>query len=434
MTAELGLFFLILALLTSLLQASFLLPLPGLRKFITACLIPAVWLQALCLTLAFALLMVLRLDSDFSVIGVAANSNLTLPVLYKIVGTWGNHQGSMLLWVWVLAVFGAAFAFRPMPHDIVIKMFAVAVQSALCAGFLLLILFRSNPFARHFPPPLDGIAPSPVLQDFTLSIYPPLLYLGDAGFSILFSLVVAALIQGTMQRSWVGIMYPWILASWSVLTIGMALGSWRTYHAADSGGFRFWNPMENVSLIPWLCGTALLHSNMALKKASIQQWIKKRGYARISLPVFLSHLGVALLIAGVTGASVWKEEVGREISVGDTIKIAGYHLTYDKQFFEDTTDYHTKHGRFRVTDSSGKEIATLRPEFRTDEIRKMVASVAAIYSTFSYDLYAIIGESSTDGERTATHIYYNPLINLIWIGCLLMALGGIAGIIIRRKI
>ncbi|MDE3060669.1 MAG: cytochrome c biogenesis protein CcsA, partial [Pseudomonadota bacterium] len=175
MTAELGLFFLILALLVALLQSAFLLPLPHLRRLIAPSLPAAAWLQALLISLAFATLVILRLDSDFSVTVVAENSNRTLPVLYKIAGAWGNHEGSMLLWVWVLAILGAIFSLLPAGGGI--RYTAGAVQSAICAGFLLFILFTSSPFSRIFPPPPDGSALNPLLQDIALSIHPPLLYL-----------------------------------------------------------------------------------------------------------------------------------------------------------------------------------------------------------------------------------------------------------------
>jgi cytochrome c-type biogenesis protein CcmF len=180
-----------------------------------------------------------------------------------------------------------------------------------------------------------------------------------------------------------------------------------------------------------LTGTLGLMLSVWLLVASVQ-WIRKQGIGYASLPVFLSHLGAAVLIAGVTGASVWKEEAERGISVGDSIDIAGYHLMYEKQSFEDTANYHAKIGRFRVTNGSGKHITSLTPQYRMYDIRKTSTSVASIHSTLLYDLYAVIGESSADGRKTAVRIYYNPLVNLIWLGCVLMALGGITSLVKKR--
>jgi len=294
MTAEAGLFFLILALLVALFQAAFLLP--RLQAVIGPCLPGAAWLQALAITLAFAALMVLRLDSDFSVVNVIQHSNLTLPTLYKIAGTWGNHEGSMLLWVWVLGMFGAVLSGQSKGQMSHVKNTATAVQSFICAGFLVFILLTSNPFARQFPPVTDGMALNPILQDIALAMHPPLLYLGYVGFSVVFSLGVAALLQGKMEREWAHMAHPWILAAWSALTLGIGLGSWWAYRVLGWGGFWFWDPVENVSLLPWLSGTALLHSNIVLKKRGmLAPWV-----LLLSIITFgLSMLGTFLVRSGV---------------------------------------------------------------------------------------------------------------------------------------
>jgi len=291
MLPEFGLFFLILALLVASLQASYLMP--AAQKFVAPCLPAAAWLQSLLITLAFATLMILRLESDFSVINVIQHSNLTLPTLYKIAGTWGNHEGSMLLWVWVLAVFGLALSRSE--HSSTIQT-AIAVQALLCVGFLLFILCTSNPFARIFPPMADGEALNPLLQDIGLAMHPPLLYLGYVGFSIVFSLAVAALLQGNMKRGWAELVHPWILAAWSALTIGIGLGSWWAYRVLGWGGFWFWDPVENASLLPWLSGTALLHSNYVLRKRGmLKSWV-----ILLSIITFgLSLLGTFLTRSGV---------------------------------------------------------------------------------------------------------------------------------------
>ena len=293
MTAEFGVFFLILALLTALLQSAYLLPFAGFRALLTRVFPIASFLQNSCIALALLTLITLRLDSDFSVINVIKHSNLALPTLYKIAGAWGNHEGSMLLWVFVLSLFGALLPTTSNQQPT--TNFAIAIQSALCAGFLAFILFTSNPFARQFPPTIDGEALNPLLQDMALSIHPPLLYLGYVGFSIVFSLAVAGLITGKVDRAWAEIAHPWIMSSWSALTLGIGLGSWWAYRELGWGGWWFWDPVENASLMPWLAGTALFHSNIVLKKrGSLAPWV-----LLLSIITFgLSLLGTFLVRSG----------------------------------------------------------------------------------------------------------------------------------------
>ncbi len=309
MIAESGVFFLILALLLALLQSAYLLPFSVPRNFAAAISPVCTCLQALFITLALAALIVLRLDSDFSVANVVAHSNLSLPTLYKIVGTWGNHEGSMLLWVFVLAVFGALLA----DGRETVKLYAVSIQSCLCAGFLAFILCTSNPFARVFPPVADGEALNPLLQDIGLAMHPPLLYLGYVGFSIVFSLAVAALIQGNAGRKWAEIAHPWIMVSWSALTIGIGLGSWWAYRELGWGGWWFWDPVENASLLPWLAGTALLHSNIVLKKRGLlSQWV-----ILLAIITFaLSLLGTFLVRSGaITSVHSFASDPARGIFI-----------------------------------------------------------------------------------------------------------------------
>ncbi len=295
MIPEFGVFFVIVALLAAGMQAAFLLPATGLKQLLRPCLPSAAWVQALAVCLAFAILVQLRLDSDFSVMNVVQHSNLSLPTLYKIVGTWGNHEGSMLLWVLVLAVFGACVALR-MPEGAEVQPLAVAVQAALSVGVLLFILFTSNPFARVFPPMVDGEALNPLLQDMALAMHPPLLYLGYVGFSIVFSFSAAALLLGRLDDGWAKMVHPWILISWSSLTLGIGLGSWWAYRVLGWGGFWFWDPVENASLLPWLSGTALLHSNVVLmKRRMLASWV-----LLLSILTFgLSLLGTFLVRSGL---------------------------------------------------------------------------------------------------------------------------------------
>lgn len=272
MTAEFGLFCLIITFCISLLQSSYFVG----SKFsqAIASIMPAAnWLMAFAVTLSLASLVLLRVESDFSVANVVTHSNLTLPMLYKVVGTWGNHEGSMLVWLLIMVVFAALLAQR-IAYDRAVVVPALAVQSMLIAGTCGFILFTSNPFARVFPPPVDGRALNPLLQDIGLAIHPPVLYLGYVGFSIVFSLAVGALIAGKAGSAWGRLVHPWIVFSWAALTAGIGLGSWWAYRELGWGGWWFWDPVENASLLPWLVGIALMHSNIVLiKRSSMARWV-----------------------------------------------------------------------------------------------------------------------------------------------------------------
>jgi len=197
--------------------------------------------------------------------------------------------------------------------------------------------------------------------------------------------------------------------------------------ACLAGGLLAFSVTEAQALLAAL-GMAL---SLWLMVCSVQ-WVIKRGTRGANIAVFLGHMGAALAVAGVTGAGIWKQEAERAMSVGESIDIAGYHVSFEKQSFEDMPNYHAKHARFRVMGSNGKHVATLKPEYRTYTIRKSSTSIASIHSNPFYDLYAVVGESSADGKKTAVRLYYNPLINLLWAGCVLMAAGGVAGIVRRR--
>ena len=223
-------------------------------------------LQAALLIFAFGALMRSYIVSDFTVLNVVQNSNSLKPMIFKVAGTWGNHEGSLLLWVLILALFGAGVALfgTNIPHSLRAR--TLSVQACISVGFLSFMIFTSNPFERVFPPPLDGRDLNPLLQDFGLAIHPPLLYIGYVGFSIVFSFAVAALIEGRVDPAWARWVRPWTLAAWTALTGGIALGSWWAYYELGWGGWWFWDPVENVSFMPWLLGTALLHSAIVTEK------------------------------------------------------------------------------------------------------------------------------------------------------------------------
>jgi cytochrome c-type biogenesis protein CcmF len=264
---EIGHFALILALAVALIQAS--APLIGVRRGDRALMgvgSSAALAQFALVALSFAALARAHLTSDFSVLNVAENSHSAVPTIYKFSGVWGNHEGSMLLWVLILATFGALVAAfgRGLPARL--RADALAVQGLVGAAFLAFILLTSNPFERLSPAPFDGRDLNPVLQDPGLAIHPPLLYLGYVGFSIVFSFAAAALIEGRIDAAWARFVRPFALIAWSFLTLGVAMGSYWAYYTLGWGGFWFWDPVENASLMPWLAGTAFVHSAAVMEK------------------------------------------------------------------------------------------------------------------------------------------------------------------------
>ncbi len=631
MLAEIGLFCLILAMLLGVVQALFLLPHQGWRACLSSCMPAAALLQALLLVCAFAALIMLRLESDFTVENVVSHSNLSLPTLYKVSGTWGNHEGSLLLWATLLSVFGACFVcLSRQGKDIAglsLSSTAQAVLGIVMTGFLLFTISTSNPFARQFPPPMDGKALNPLLQDIALAMHPPLLYSGYVGFAVVFALAVGALIRGeVVGRSWATIAHPWIMLAWGLLSLGIGLGSWWAYRVLGWGGWWFWDPVENCALLPWLCATALLHANVVLKKRDmLAQWVvllsivtfglcllgtflvrsgvltsvhsfasdPERGifilaYSSIVvggalllfalrsrsasqpealvpfsregmiiinnmfvlcacatvllgtlypmfmemagggalavgapyfnktfiplmlLPllcagltpflawkgsrwqdirlkafpaflallgallvtglfashdrllaivgfgtaawlaaaslkwrigaqvvrgawsVFLGHMGAAILVAGITGVSLWKEESQALMAVGDTIEVSDYKLSYEQSSDIDAGNYKAHSAKFLVSDAKGRSIALLYPEYRTYAIRAVSTSEPSISSNWLGDIYVVVGEKKEEG-KLAVRAYYNPMIGWIWFGCLCIVAGGMASAFERKK-
>jgi cytochrome c-type biogenesis protein CcmF len=229
--------------------------------------------QALLVTYAFIALTLIFVSSDFSVKLAAMHSHTAKPLVYKISGVWANHEGSILLWVLILAVFGAAIPIFGKNLPLSLRARAIAVQGLVSAGFLGFVIFTSNPFERLFPVPADGQGLNPLLQDPGLAIHPPLLYIGYVGFSVAFSFAVAALLEGRVDAVWARWLRPWVLVSWSFLTLGITVGSVWAYYELGWGGWWMWDPVENVSFLPWLSGTALLHSILTLQQRhSFAHW------------------------------------------------------------------------------------------------------------------------------------------------------------------
>jgi cytochrome c-type biogenesis protein CcmF len=294
---EIGHFALVLAFALALVQAS--VPLFGARsgnERLMAVGGPVAVTGFALVALSFTALTLAYVQSDFSVANVWENSHSLKPMLYKVTGTWGNHEGSMLLWVLILTFFGALVAAfgRNLPASL--KANVLSVQGLIGAAFLLFILVTSNPFARLTPAPIEGRDLNPLLQDIGLAVHPPLLYLGYVGFSVCFSFAVAALIDGRIDAAWARWVRPWTLAAWTFLTGGIAMGSYWAYYELGWGGFWFWDPVENASFMPWLAGTALLHSAIVMEKRSaLKIWTLLLAILTFSL----SLLGTFLVRSGV---------------------------------------------------------------------------------------------------------------------------------------
>ncbi len=297
MIPELGQLLLAIALVAAMVQS--VAPLAGAARRHTQWMdvgAQAAMVQGASLTLAFATLVHAYVVSDFSVANVAANSHSAKPLIYRISGTWGNHEGSMLLWVLVLALFGAGVAAFGRNLPATLKARVLGVQGLVGVAFLLFILATSNPFLRLDPPPLDGGDLNPLLQDPGLAFHPPMLYIGYVGFSVTFAFAVAALIEGRVDAAWARWVRPWALFAWSALTLGIALGSWWAYYELGWGGFWFWDPVENASLLPWLAGTALLHSAIVVeRRETLKAWT-----VLLAIIAFaLSLLGTFIVRSGI---------------------------------------------------------------------------------------------------------------------------------------
>lgn len=288
MIAELGQLCLCAAFLLAILQAS--MPLVQ-RLAKPHALMPLVRPLAttyfMLVSSAFAALVYSYAVSDFSVLNVLLNSHTQKPTLYKIVGAWGNHEGSMLLWAWILSAYGFALAYLRW-RDPALTQTALSVMGVIAAGLLAFILFTSNPFLRVYPVPLEGEDLNPLLQDIGLSFHPPTLYVGYVGFAVVFCFALAGLMRNAIDRNWARAVQPFILLPWAFLTLGIGAGSWWAYRELGWGGWWFWDPVENVALLPWLIGTALLHANMVLaRRGQLGQWV-----------VLLAILAFAMALVG----------------------------------------------------------------------------------------------------------------------------------------
>src|SRR6267378_422389 len=297
MIPEIGQFALILALMLAVTQAT--LPLigaaRGIPQFVNLAR-PAAQAQFIFVAIAFSCLAYSFINNDFSVLNVATNSNSQLPLQYRLAATWGSHEGSLLLWTFMLAIWMVAVTLfsNHLPDEMVARV--LGVMATISVGFLLFMLLTSNPFERLFPVPPDGRDLNPLLQDPAMVAHPPMLYMGYVGFSVAFAFAISALISGRLDATWARWSRPWTTVAWMFLTVGIALGSWWAYYELGWGGWWFWDPVENASFMPWLVGTALIHSlAVTEKRGGFKSWTVLLAIAAFSL----SLLGTFLVRSGV---------------------------------------------------------------------------------------------------------------------------------------
>ena len=294
---EIGHFALVLALVVAWIQA--IVPIVGTYRGLPELMAlgrPAAWTQLIMIMIAFLMLVQAFVQNDFSVAYVAQNSNSALPIQYRISAVWGGHEGSLVLWVLILSLWGVAVTVfsRSLPDYFLARV--LSILGFIGGGFLLFILLTSNPFERLFPPALDGRDLNPLLQDPGLIIHPPMLYMGYVGFSVAFAFAVAALLSGRLDATWARWSRPWTTAAWLFLTLGIVLGSWWAYYELGWGGWWFWDPVENASFMPWLAGTALIHClAVSEKRGAFKSWTVLLAIMAFSL----SLLGTFLVRSGV---------------------------------------------------------------------------------------------------------------------------------------
>ncbi len=314
MIAELGHFALILALCLAVIQS--VCPIVGAARGIPAWMAvakPAAWGQLVFLSLSFAALTYSFVINDFSLAYVANNSNSALPLIYRVSGVWGGHEGSLLLWSLILGFWTVAVTVfsRGLPQAFLARV--LGVMGLVSIGFLLFMLLTSNPFDRLFPVPADGADLNPLLQDIGLVLHPPLLYMGYVGFVVAFGFAIAALLGGHLDAAWARWSRPWTTVAWVFLTLGILLGSWWAYYELGWGGWWFWDPVENASFMPWLVGTALIHSLAATeKRGAFKSWTVLLAVTTFSM----SLLGTFLVRSGVlTSVHAFATSPGRGLFV-----------------------------------------------------------------------------------------------------------------------
>ncbi len=637
MIPEIGQFALILALCIAIVQS--VLPLAGasigIRRWV-AIAKPAALGQFLFVAIAYACLTWAFLDHDFSVLYVAKNSNTQLPLIYLISGVWGSHEGSLLLWSLILSIWSAAVALFSANVPNVMRARVLGVMGLVSVGFLLFILLTSNPFDRLFPAIAEGSDLNPLLQDIGLAIHPPMLYIGYVGFSVAFAFSIAALLSGSVDSAWARWSRPWTNVAWLFLTLGIALGSWWAYYELGWGGWWFWDPVENASFMPWLVGTALMHSlAITEKRGTFKAWTAllaifafslsllgtflvrsgvltsvhafasdpergvfilaflflviggslilyawrapmlksaaqtqllsremalllnnifltvaaaaillgtlypiaidamggkisvgppyfnlvflsltaplgiligvgmlirwksdtpQRLLSRLVLPAIVAlvvsiivslglpnwlwlgfigllmplwivssavvairerfrnrafmstlratpagfygmifgHIGIAVFIVGITLTSLYNQEKDLRMAPGDVYSVAGYQFEFNGVRDFEVDNYIATRGSFSVTSDDGSFQVELLPEKRNYPVRQSSMTEAAIDAGLTRDLFIALGEPLDDKGSWAIRIYYKPFIRWIWLGAIIMALGGVFAASDRR--
>jgi len=412
MLIEIGHFALVLALIFSILLV--VLPSIGIyqnKSSLAQLSKPLVWGQCFWITVAFFVLMSAFLSNDFSVKYVAENSNTQLPILYKASAVWGAHEGSLLLWVFVLSLWSIAVSIfsKQIPSNLLNLI--LTVLGAVSFGFLLFLLYTSNPFERLMIPPLEGRELNPLLQDFGLAVHPPMLYMGYVGLSVPFAFVISALIRGQLDSSWLRWTRPWTLISWAFLTVGITLGSWWAYYELGWGGWWFWDPVENASFMPWLLGTALLHSLIIVeKRKSLQAWV-----LLLSILVFLlSVIGTFLVRSGIlTSVHTFALDPSRGIYILTfTAMLGGYSLILfgikSKKYFDNNYfTFFSKEGSILINN---------------------ILMVVVCSTVFLGTIYPLLVEALTDNKISVGEPYYNSTVIPIMIPAILvMGIGPILG-------
>jgi cytochrome c-type biogenesis protein CcmF len=359
--------------------------------------------QFVLVAFAFAALANAYLTSDFSVANVAENSNSMMPTIYKFSGVWGNHEGSMMLWSLILASFGALVALFGRSLPIRLKADALAVQGLIGAAFLAFILFTSNPFLRMDPAPTEGQDLNPILQDPGLAIHPPLLYLGYVGFSIVFSFAAAALIEGRIDAAWARFVRPFALIAWGFLTLGIAMGSYWAYYTLGWGGFWFWDPVENASLMPWLAGTAFVHSVAVMEKRNA---LKVWSIFLAILAFSFSLLGTFLVRSGVlSSVHSFASDPQRGLAI---LAILAFFISGSLALFAWRAPILKQGGVFAPISREGALV-----------INNLLLTVACV-SVFVGTLYPLAVEEVTGDKITVGAPFFNMTCGVLMLGLLFL--------------
>ncbi|HHJ36236.1 MAG TPA: heme lyase CcmF/NrfE family subunit [Gammaproteobacteria bacterium] len=404
MIPELGHFALIIAFAVSLVQS--VVPLIGAARNDAALIAiarPAALTQFLFIGLAYAILTHAFIVHDFSVLYVSQHSNLVQPLMYRISGVWGSHEGSLLLWTLILSLWTIAVAVysRNLPEILMARV--LAVMAMISTGFLAFMLFTSNPFERIFPTPLDGTELNPLLQDPGLAIHPPMLYMGYVGFSVAFAFAVAALLGGKLDATWARWSRPWTTIAWSFLTLGIALGSWWAYNELGWGGWWFWDPVENASFMPWLVGTALIHSLASTEKRGVfKSWTVLLAILAFSL----SLLGTFIVRSGVlVSVHAFATDPARGVFIlAFLVVVIGGSLG----LYAWRSATVVSHGRFRAF---SRETALL-----LNNIIFLTAAAAVFVGT----MYPLVVDAFGVGKISVGRPYFDAMFSLVAIPLLLL--------------